>query len=113
MEGLSPEDAEAAVQVAESRLAAAEVEASRAEVLARLLKQQRLAYAAIPEDPEGVHLVAYCGQLLGQVWSTTSGPIGDWYARPEGDETRSGPYHTARAAAASLVADRSVTRQED
>jgi hypothetical protein len=98
-------------RLSEARLAAstAAAEAVRQEVAARLCKHERLAYASLTDDRLGPMLVTYQHKPIGELHTTSPSALHNWHARryqPDGqlgDPT--GPYGTARAAAASLIRD--------
>jgi hypothetical protein len=76
-------------------------------VAAKLCEKEGLAYASLTGDQLGPMLVTYQHKPLGEVHTTSPSALHDWHARcyredgSLGDET--GPYTTARAAAASMI----------
>jgi hypothetical protein len=101
-----------ALYTVEERLEQAAAELHRQQVTAKLCEHERLAYASLTEDQLGPMLVTYQHKPLGEVHTTSSSALQDWYAQPYlpdgslGDS--SGPYMNARAAAASLIPGRSA-----
>lgn len=95
------------LQAAEERLAAAAADVDRLELTAKLCEQSGLAYASLTGDQLGPMLVTYQHQPIGEVHTTSPSAFQDWHAsryREDGslgEET--GPYTTARAAAASMI----------
>lgn len=75
----------------------------RASVIADLASRPGLSYARVNDALRGPYLVAWEGQIIGEVRSEEDTVLKDWYAVPISDEgaTR-GPFLTIRAAAASL-----------
>lgn len=104
-------------QYSEQRLDQAREEAStaladvhRQEVAAELCKREGLAYASLTEDQLGPMLVTYQHKPIGELHTTSPSALHDWHARrylEDGSLSDStGPYGTARAAAASLLPQR-------
>lgn len=104
-------------QYGEQRLIQAREEAStarkeihRQEVAAKLCKKEGLAYASLTDDQVGPMLVTYRHEPIGELHTTSPSALHDWHARRYledgslGEPT--GPYGTARAAAASLIPNR-------
>lgn len=92
-----------------SDLEAAEVELERAveavsreQALDRLSKKPGLSYARLGNDLKGPYVVAWEGQIIGEVRSEEATVLKDWYAVPSQEGQSSGPFLTIRAAAASL-----------
>jgi hypothetical protein len=75
----------------------------RAQVEEELAQLPGLAYRPLSGDPLGEQLVALDGVFVGIVWTTTPGAVLDWHARPLHGDVLPGSFHTARAAAASLI----------
>lgn len=94
-----------------SALAQAEAEYEKAaavmfrEQLAdRLRAQPGLSYGSLGDHNGGPFLVAYEGELIGEVHSEQGTVVHGWYAVPEADRSeRHGPYTTIRKAAASMI----------
>jgi hypothetical protein len=100
------------LEEARRRRADADTEMDRQELIAKLCEHERLAYASLTEDQLGPMLVTYQHQPLGEVHTTSPSALQDWYAQPYQDDgslgASSGPFTTARAAAASLIPGRSA-----
>ena len=77
----------------------------RESVVQDLAAKSGLSYGRITDSVRGPYLVAWDGQIIGEVRSDTDSAINDWYAVSVQGDQRSdpaGPFHTIRAAAASL-----------
>lgn len=80
------------------------------ELTAKLCEKEGLAYASLTDDQLGPMLVTYRHRPIGELHTTSPSALHGWYARRYledgslGDPT--GPYGTARAAAASLIPNR-------
>lgn len=81
----------------------AEAAAWRAHVVASLLAEPGLVYAAADGDPCGVHLVAAAGALLGEVRTTSRGILRDWFGYPTGGGAPLGPFCLPRGAAVAVA----------
>lgn len=101
-------------QYDEQRLNQAQKEAStalaevhRQEVAVKLCKREGLAYASLTDDQLGPMLVTYRHEPIGELHTTSPSALHDWHARRYLDDGSlsepTGPYGTARAAAASLI----------
>ena len=101
-------------QYSEQRLNQAREEAStalaevdRQELAAELCKKEGLAYASLTEDQLGPMLVTYQHKPIGELHTTSPSALHDWHARRYLEDgslsAPSGPYTTARAAAASMI----------
>lgn len=92
----------------EASTALAEVD--RQELAAKLCEKEGLAYASLTEDRLGPMLVTYQHKPIGELHTTSPSAFQNWHARRYqedgslGEET--GPYTTARAAAASMIPQR-------
>lgn len=79
----------------------------RQELVAKLCERGGLAYASLTDDQLGPMLVTYQHKPIGELHTTSPSALHDWHARRYlqngslSDPT--GPYGTARAAAASLI----------
>lgn len=97
----------AALAAAREQAAAAQEELLRQETADKLRSRPGLSYAYLDgADKAGPMLVAYEGEPIGEVYSTSPGTFLDWYAIAYTEGARSdgdGPFRTARAAAASLL----------
>lgn len=92
------------LQRAREELATADTRARRAEVRAELAGRPNLAYAAV-NDAKTAYLVTYGGHVIGELHhSPHAGALAEWRAWPDGDYLELGPFHTARQAAAALLA---------
>jgi len=87
--------------------AAVLAEVDRQEVLAKLCEKEGLAYASLTDDQLGPMLVTYQHKPIGEVHTTSPSALHDWHARRYLEDGSlsdpTGPYGTARAAAASLI----------
>lgn len=92
---------------AQRAASAALAEVHRQEVAAELCKKEGLAYASLTESQLGPMLVTYRHQPIGELHTTSPSALQDWHARrylEDGSLSEpTGPYGTARAAAASLI----------
>lgn len=92
---------------AEERLRAAEVDLDRRQLTAELCKKEGLAYASLTEGRVGPMLVTYRHKPIGELHTTSPSALHDWHARRYLEDGSlsdpTGPYGTARAAAASLI----------
>lgn len=77
-------------------------ELHRQEVAATLRSRKGLHYASVGEERSGPNLVAYNGEIIGETYTKSPGILHDWYATPVGG-CETGPFTTARAAAAGLL----------
>jgi hypothetical protein len=95
------------LSAAEERLREAEVDLDRRQLVAELCKKEGLAYASLTDDQLGPMLVTYQHQPIGELHTTSPSALRDWHAqayRSDGSlGESSGPYVTARAAAAALI----------
>jgi len=95
---------------ARSRATAAAAEVARQEVAVKLCKRDGLAYASLTDDQLGPMLVTYQHRPIGELHTTSPSALHDWHARPYTEDgtlgASTGPYGTARAAAASLIRGR-------
>ena len=93
-----------------SRAADAAAEVARQEVAVKLCKRDGLAYASLTDDQLGPMLVTYQHAPIGELHTTSPSALQDWYAQPYAEDgslgASTGPYGTARAAAASLIRGR-------
>lgn len=94
--------AEQMLSTAEDTLTAAVAEAVRAEHVAELLAQSGLAYGDLGD---GTHYVALDGAHLGYARRIGEGasPLLHWFAYPLDGTATTGPWLTARQAAAALM----------
>lgn len=96
---------------ARARATAETAEVARQEVAAKLCKKEGLAYASLTDDQLGPMLVTYQHKPIGELHTTSPSALHDWHARPYlpdgslGEETGAS-FGTARAAAASLIPNR-------
>ena len=90
------------LEAAEAELKRAAAAVHREQVLDRLSRKPGLSYARLGEDLTGPYLVAWEGQIIGEVRSEEETALKDWYAVTSEVERPSGPFPTIRAAAASL-----------
>lgn len=101
-------------QYSEERLAEARAtlsrtaaEIDRQELLAKLCEHDRLAYASLSDDQLGPMLVTYQHRPIGEVRTESPSALRNWYAQPYNEDgtlgAKTGPFVTARAAAASLI----------
>lgn len=91
------------LEAAEAEFERAAEAVHRAQVLDRLSSQPGLSYARLGDALRGPYLVAWEGQVIGEVRSDEDTVLKDWYAVPSsGRDGSSGPFPTIRAAAASL-----------
>lgn len=101
--------AEARHQVEESSRAL-----KRQELAAKLCEKEGLAYASLTDDQLGPMLVTYQHKPIGELHTTSPSALQSWHARPYKADGRlgesAGPYVTARAAAAALIASRRSTQ---
>ena len=94
----------------EAQVDEAVMQLARARTAARLRKKEGLAYASLTDDQLGPMLVTYRHEPIGELHTTSPSALHDWHARRYledgslGEPT--GPYGTARAAAASLIPNR-------
>lgn len=92
---------------ARERLAEASAEIDRRELTAKLCEQKGLAYASLTDNQLGPMLVTYQHKPIGELHTTSPSALHDWHARRYLEDGSlsdpSGPYGTARAAAASLI----------
>jgi len=99
-------------RLAEAKATASEAlaEVDRQELVAALCKQDRLAYASLTESQLGPMLVTYRHKPIGELHTTSPSALHDWHARRYLEDGSlsdpTGPYGTARAAAASLIPGR-------
>ncbi len=95
------------LQAAEARLAEAAADLDRQRLVVELCKHDRLSYASLTDDQLGPMLVTYRREPIGELRTTSPSALHDWYARrylQDGSlSDPTGPYGTARAAAASLI----------
>jgi hypothetical protein len=95
---------------AHARVAAASAEAHRQEVAEELCQRDGLAYASLTDDQLGPMLVTYRNKPIGELHTTSPSALHDWHAQPYAEDgslgESTGPYGTARAAAASLIRGR-------
>lgn len=95
---------------AREEAATALAEVDRQELVAELCKQEGLAYASLTEDRLGPMLVTYQHKPIGELHTTSPSALHDWHARRYLEDGSlsdpTGPYGTARAAAASLLPQR-------
>ncbi len=96
------DDAEQDLAAAQDVLALAAAETARAERVAELLAQSGLVYGNLDD---GTHYVAMDGEHLGYARRSGEGssPLLHWFAYPVDDRETTGPYLTARQAAAALM----------
>lgn len=82
-------------------------EVARQEVAAKLCEKEGLAYASLTDDQLGPMLVTYQHKPIGELHTTSPSALHDWHARRYLEDGSlsdpTGPYGTARAAAASLI----------
>lgn len=96
---------------AEERLRKAEADLDRRQLVAKLCEKDGLAFASLTDDQLGPMLVTYQHKPIGELHTTSPSALHDWHARPYlpdgslGEETGAS-FGTARAAAASLIPDR-------
>jgi len=101
-------------QQAEDRLDQAREQASallaevdRHELTAELCEKEGLAYASLTDNQLGPMLVTYRHKPIGELHTTSPSALHDWHARRYLEDGSlsdpTGPYGTARAAAASLI----------
>jgi hypothetical protein len=101
------EHSEEQLPQARARVDEAVKELDRQELVAKLCEKEGLAYASLTGEQLGPMLVTYQHKPIGEVHTTSPSALKDWHARPYkadgtlGDGT--GPYVTARAAAAALI----------
>jgi|tagenome__1003787_1003787.scaffolds.fasta_scaffold20563810_2 hypothetical protein len=92
---------------ARARIGAAADDLNRQEVAAKLCRKEGLAYASLTDDQLGPMLVTYRHKPIGEMHTTSPSALQDWYAQPYAEDGSlggsTGPYGTARAAAASLI----------
>lgn len=92
---------------AQETASAALAEIDRQELVVELCKKENLAYASLTEDQLGPMLVTYQHKPLGEVHTTSPSALRDWHARSYREDGSlgepTGPYTTARAAAASMI----------
>lgn len=85
-------------------------EVARQELAAKLCKREGLAYASLTESQLGPMLVTYQHEPIGELHTTSPSALHDWHARRYLEDGSlsdpTGPYGTARAAAASLIPNR-------
>jgi len=95
-------DAEQNLTTAQDALALAVAETARAERVAELLAQSGLVYGNLGD---GTHYVAMNGEHLGYARRSGEGssPLLNWFAYPVDERQTTGPYLTARQAAAALM----------
>jgi len=95
---------------AREEASAALTEIDRQEMIAALCKKEGLAYASLTDDQLGPMLVTYQHEPIGELHTTSPSALHDWHARrylEDGSLSEpTGPYGTARAAAASLIPNR-------
>ncbi|MGE5594706.1 MAG: hypothetical protein ACM3UP_02130 [Methanocella sp.] len=95
------------ITAAEDRVREAEVALHRQEVVTSLCKKEGLAYASLTDDQLGPMLVTYQHKPIGELHTTSPSALHDWHARRYLEDGSlsdpTGPYGTARAAAASLI----------
>lgn len=95
---------------AREQASAALAEIDRQELTAALCKKEGLAFASLTEDRLGPMLVTYQHQPIGELHTTSPSAFHDWHARRYLEDGSlsdpTGPYGTARAAAASLIPER-------
>lgn len=86
---------------------AALAEVDRQELMAKLCEKEGLAYASLTDDQLGPMLVTYRHEPIGELHTTSLSALHDWHARRYLEDGSlsdpTGPYGTARAAAASLI----------
>lgn len=82
----------------------------RAQLTVKLCEKEGLAYASMTDDQLGPMLVTYRHEPIGELHTTSPSALQDWYAQPYAEDgslgASTGPYGTARAAAASLIQGR-------
>ena len=92
---------------AEERLREAEADLDRKRLLLELCKHEGLMFASLTEDRLGPMLVTYQHKPIGELHTTSPSAFHDWHARRYMEDgslgESTGPYGTARAAAASLI----------
>lgn len=92
---------------AREQASAALAEVDRQELVAELCKKEGLMFASLTEDRLGPMLVTYQHKPIGELHTTSPSAFHDWHARrylADGSlSDPTGPYGTARAAAASLI----------
>lgn len=92
---------------AEERLRAAYTEIDIQQLTAKLCEKEGLAYASLTDSQLGPMLVTYQHRPIGELHTTSPSALHDWYASrylaDGGLSDPTGPYGTARAAAASLI----------
>lgn len=95
---------------AREEAATALAEVDRQELAARLCKHEGLMFASLTEDRLGPMLVTYQHKPIGELHTTSPSAFHDWHARRYLEDGSlsdpTGPYGTARAAAASLIPHR-------
>lgn len=95
------------LQSAKEAYERAERELRRHAVAEMLTSRPGISYARVGGDTSGPYLVAYRGQIIGEIVTRSPGIVRDWWSLPiKGIEH--GPYPTARAAAAALAAKHPV-----
>lgn len=96
------DDAERNLTIAQDTLALAVAETARAERIAELLAQSGLVYGNLGD---GSCYVAMDGEHLGYARRSGEGSSSllNWFAYPIDERPTTGPYLTARQAAASLM----------
>jgi hypothetical protein len=91
----------------ETQVDAAVAQLDRAQLIVRLCEKEGLAYASLTGEQLGPMLVTYQHEPIGELHTTSPSALQDWYAQPYAEDgslgSSSGPYGTARAAAASLI----------
>lgn len=109
-------DPNESIRVAEERLEEAGAELDRQLLTAKLCEKEGLAYASLTDDQLGPMLVTYRHKPIGEVHTTSPSALQDWHARPYlpdgGLGEEHGPYVNARAAAASLIPERSSRKPD-
>lgn len=98
------------LSAAEEQLREAEANLHRQEMTASLCKKEGLAYASLTDDQLGPMLVTYQHKPIGELHTTSPSALHNWHARRYREDGSlsdpTGPYGTARAAAASLIPGR-------
>ncbi|MCL8016874.1 hypothetical protein [Streptomyces sp. AS02] len=92
---------------AEERIREAQADLDRQQLAAKLCEKEGLAYASLTGEQLGPMLVTYRHKPIGELHTTSPSALHDWHARRYLEDgslgAPTGPYGTARAAAASLI----------
>lgn len=95
------------LSAAEERLRKAQSDLDRRQLAAKLCEKEGLAYASLTGEQLGPMLVTYQHKPIGELHTTSPSALHDWHARRYREDGSlsdpTGPYGTARAAAASLI----------